>query len=55
MNGLGGLNGTPNGVVIRLVQPQPPVIATRACHPGDARGLPAPTRRHGEKFQEAAE
>src|SRR5689334_11190748 len=30
MNGLGGLNKSPNGVVIGLVQLQLPVVATRA-------------------------
>jgi formamidase len=30
MSGLGGLNKSPNGVVIGLVQLQPPVVATKA-------------------------
>ena len=32
MNGLGGLNKSPNGVVIGLVQLQLPVVATKATH-----------------------
>ena len=30
MNGLGGLNKSPNGVVIGLVQLQLPIVATKA-------------------------
>lgn len=56
MNGLGGLNKSPNGVVIGLVQLQLPTTVTRAqVTDGTSCGFDKPERRYGETRKEEAE